>query len=502
MKSWHKLTIITAALLATSVLTAQTWQPLANQPTFNPGATLLLTDGTILVHAEPNCQTCTSTDYSKWYKLTPDANGSYVNGTWTQVASMPTGYAPLYFASAVLPDGRLIVEGGEYNNGSPTGAWTTLGAIYNPATNKWTSVKPPAGWTTIGDASSTVLGNGTFLLGDCCDQPPKTALLNANTLTWTSTGAGKSDVYDEEGLTLLPNGKVLAVDAYVFQYDANGTNSELYTPSTGAWTSAGSTVAQLWDSCGGSTAASFEVGPMVLRPDGTVFATGGNSCGAGHTAIYQYQTGKWKAGPDFPGLYNVDDGPAALEPNGKVLVFASPSRFYPPAGAFFEWDGANLNQLANTPTSALADASFVGHLLVLPTGQIMFTDFTNDVEILTPAGSYNPNWAPAITSAPNKVSRGSSYTISGRRLNGMSQAVAYGDDLQQATNYPLVRLVNDASGHVTYCRTHGHSTMAVATGTKLVSTHFDVPANAETGASDLYVVANGIQSAPVKVTVQ
>jgi len=132
----------------------------------------------------------------------------------------------------------------------------------------------------------------------------------------------------------------------------------------------------------------------------------------------------------------------------------------------------------------------------------MFTDFTNDVEILTPAGSYNTNWAPAITSAPNKVSRGSSYTISGRRLNGMSQAVAYGDDLQQATNYPLVRLVNDASGHVSYCRTHGHSTMAVATGTKLVSTHFDVPANAETGASDLYVVANGIQSAPVKVTVQ
>src|SRR5436309_645919 len=189
MTIWRRLPC--AIFLYAAVATAQVWQPLNNPVSFDAGSMLLLTDGTVMVHLEQS-------NSSKWYKLTPDANGSYVNGTWTQVASMPTGYAPLYFASAVLPDGRLIVEGGEYNNGSSTGAWTTLGAIYNPASNKWTSVKPPAGWTTIGDASSTVLGNGTFLLGDCCDQPPKTALLNANTLTWTSTGAGKSDVYDEE----------------------------------------------------------------------------------------------------------------------------------------------------------------------------------------------------------------------------------------------------------------------------------------------------------------
>jgi len=67
---------------------------------------LLLTDGTVLVHSEPNSTTTTSTDYSSWYKLTPDAHGSYVNGTWTQVASLPAGYAPLYFGSAVLPDSQ------------------------------------------------------------------------------------------------------------------------------------------------------------------------------------------------------------------------------------------------------------------------------------------------------------------------------------------------------------------------------------------------------------
>ena len=47
--------------------------------------------------------------------------GNYANGTWSQLASLPvingTQYAPLYFASAVLPDGRVLIMGGEFNGG-------------------------------------------------------------------------------------------------------------------------------------------------------------------------------------------------------------------------------------------------------------------------------------------------------------------------------------------------------------------------------------------------
>ena len=43
--------------------------------------------------------------------------------------------------------------------------------------------------------------------------------------------------------------------------------------------------------------------------------------------------------------------------------------------------------------------------------------------------------------------------------------------------------------------------MGVATGAATVSTNFDVPAGAETGASTLVVIANGIASLPVTVTV-
>ncbi len=268
-----------AALAANAPSTASPWQPLTNQPGFlicgaaNP---ILLTDGTVLLQ-DAGCQ--------DWWKLTPDSSGSYVNGTWSQMASLPAGYSPLYHSSAVLPDGRVIIEGGEYNFFTPV--WTNLGAIYDPVANTWTSVAPPSflggccgiSNQTIGDAQGVVLANGTFMQADCCTD--QAALLNASDLTWTPTGTGKFDPNDEEGWTLLPSGQVLTVDAYVpisgFTFDPNGTNSELYNPWTGTWHSAGSTIVQLFDSatqCGGLQNATLEVGPMVLRPDGTVFATG------------------------------------------------------------------------------------------------------------------------------------------------------------------------------------------------------------------------------------
>jgi hypothetical protein len=284
MKALRTLGIALFVLLAWGgVAGAQSWTPLTTQPTFiaNGASTpLLLTDGTVIVH--DFCAT-------DWWRLSPDNTGSYVNGTWSALASLPAGYGPLYFASAVLPDGRVIVEGGEYNFCNPV--WTNLGAIYDPTTNTWTSVSPPSGWSTIGDAQSVILADGRFMLANCCTK--EAALLNASTLTWTATGKGKFDIHDEEGWTLLPNKQVLTVDAYVGQYNPTGTNSEVYNPASGKWHSAGSTVVQLWDSaanCVGLHAASFEVGPAILRPDGTVFYTGSNGCGAGHTAIYNSNT--------------------------------------------------------------------------------------------------------------------------------------------------------------------------------------------------------------------
>ncbi len=509
----HISEVAAAAVNPATPSTASPWTPLKNQPPFTandcnggqPGAAnpLLLTDGSVIVQ-DAGCQ--------DWWRLTPDSRGSYVDGTWTQIASLPSGYAPLYHSSAVLPDGRVIIMGGEFNFMKP--ADTTLGALYDPKLDTWTPVNPPNGWTTIGDASSVVLPNGTYMQANCCTS--EAALLDPVTLTWTPTSANKFDSNNEEGWTLLPNGKVLTVDAFVpippTMYDPNGTSSELYNPKTGAWSSAGSTVVQLWDStaaCGGLTDnTSFEVGPAVLRADGTVFYMGANTCpnGAGNTAIYNSRTGKWRAGPMFPeidGVTDIDiaDGPAAWEPNDKVLMMASPN-FGSMPSFFFEWDGKQLSQVPGPP-NAPSDSSFFGNMLVLPTGQILLTDFSGDIELYNPTitpedRELERSIAPVVLFTLPVMAQGGSYEIFGIRFNGVTQGAAYGDDVQAATNFPLVRITNLKTSHVFYSRTHDHSSMAVASNA-LVSTHFDVPAAQEKGPSLLEVVANGVASRPVPV---
>ena len=143
--------------------------------------------------------------------------------------------------------------------------------------------------------------------------------------------------------------------------------------------------------------------------------------------------------------------------------------------------------------------------MLLPTGQVLYLvadGRTKDVEVYTTTGSVNNAWRPKIKKVSATLNRGSTSRISGTQFNGLSGGSDYGDDALSATNYPLVRITNNATGHVFYARTHDHSTMAVATGTAKVSTMFDVPATAETGASTIEVVANGIASRPVAVTIQ
>ena len=472
-----KLGIFFATLLVwSSMADSQTWRPLANQPTFSPSTPILLTNGNVLVQ---------DTEARDWWILKPDKSGDYRAGTWSKAANMPAGYGPLYYASAILPNEQLIVMGGEYNLGVQDD--TNLGAIYHPKTNSWTSMGHPSGWSNIGDGPSVVLADGTFMLGDCCNFSQ--ALLSGS--TWSTTGASKADSNSEEGWTLLPNGKVLTVDT------ENGTESELFDPTTGSWSLTGDTKATLPNPCGGFVA---EVGPAILRPNGTVFATGGTR----HTAIYDYKAGTWKAGPNFPSGTGVMDGAGALLITGNVLVGAAPtssSTCYGTGLKFYEFNGTTLKSVPNPP-NAPNDKSYYGRMLALPSGHVLFTDGSNDMEIYTPKGSANSAWAPKITSVASTITRNTALVIKGTQFNGMSQAAAYGDDAQTATNYPLVRVTNNKTGHVFYARTYNFSSMGVATGSKSVSCTFVVPSSAETGASTLEVVANGIASSTVKVTIK
>ena len=210
MRHTLALALILCALLAP----AQTVQTLVHQPPDGAGISFLLTDGSVITQGN---------NFNDWWKLTPDNQGSYANGTWSQIASLPAGYFPDAFASAVLADGRVVISGGEYN--SNNFVLTNLGAIYDPIANTWTALSHPKGWGFIGDSPSAVLPDGKFIIGQKISQ--QVATLDPATLTWTVLpSSGKHDFNAEEGWTLLPDGTILTYDV------KDAPKSERFDPST------------------------------------------------------------------------------------------------------------------------------------------------------------------------------------------------------------------------------------------------------------------------------
>jgi hypothetical protein len=470
------------------------WQQLSQPAPFDPGVMILLTDGRVLVQDQGMSESGTG----NWWLLTPDAQGDYSDGTWTQAASMPSGYAPMYAADAVLPDGRVIVVGGEYNNGHFVE--TNKGAIYDPVANTWTPVTPPKGgagnWSNIGDAPAVVLADGRFMLGASGYSGTKDeAILNAASLTWTTTGSGKADGNGEEAFTLLPSGKVLSVDAKPGSCATR--NTEIYNPATRAWTSAGLTPSPLVD-CGNG-----EIGPQLLMDDGKVFVEGATSA----SAIYDTALGTWSAGPTLPVVggtqFTAADASSALLPDGNVLFELSPANSQGATAPthFFLFDGTSITQIADDADAA-GEASNYGYMLMLPTGQVLYDhrQGPTSLELYSDGGTPDPAWAPRILQVDVKPAPGKTYTIDGRQFNGLSEGAAFGDDWQESTDYPLVQITNDATGAVMYARTTGMTNRSIAVNA-VSSVSYTVPAGIPVGAAKLRVIANGIASTPVPVTV-
>jgi hypothetical protein len=553
----------TVALLASSAIAhAQTVQTLRNQMPEIPVYGFLMTDGTAMVQGSNETLTLNGKNYgdphgsfNHWYKLVPDSTGHYEDGTWTRLADSITydangaivPYEPYAGSGAVMRDGRLALVGGEYTGNNVNFTLTNETSVYDPFNNKWTPIEPPlpfdgrGGFLNFGDSPTTVLPGGNLLVGQKVTK--RAVALDPRFYTWVQYGGlmqEKNDFNAEEGWTLLPDGSILTADV------SAAPKTERLIPAPGLagwhWINEGDTPVILRsppDACcipydHGTKIYNppGEIGPAILRPDGTVFATGALPYHQqeAHTAIFHPgpgYTGTWTAGPDFQTGDQAGDNFGVLLRNGDVLVegdnfyvsetadipgvlgkrrqaeqqmksrvsgaAAAQAEIYP-SSHLYEFNGTDFTQL---PVGVQAGAS----LLPLPTGQVLAMGYGE--ELFTPAdNTYNTAWRPTIRSAPQTIAAGNTYEVTGTQFNGLSQACSYGDEFQCATNYPLVRIRNTATGDVVYARTHHHSTMGVATGGTLVWTYFDVPAGIGSGASTLEVVANGLASAPVPVAVQ
>lgn len=488
---------------------------------FRADTMLLLTDGSVLIHngEDPSPR-------AEWYRLTPDMsqadpNQRYARGTWSGPTRMLN--TRQFFSSAVLRDGRVYVIGGEY---SDSGNDSPLGEIFDPITNTWTALNKPADFSWVaGDASGCVLADGRVLLA-ALDQP-RTALWNPANNTWTESGrafgtrprSSKTGDCNEETWTLLPDGTVLAMET---TNSPQGT--EIYDPTTDLWTPVASVPPNLAllavtdDSTTPPTVSSpNELGPAVLLHSGVVFAVGGT----GHTALYDPVTG-WTAGPDFgpntapkpiTPLMTAIDAPGSVLPSNKVFCVVGNTRneggddpFWSGPTVFYEYD-PTLNKLSALPADLQPTTNegdtWMARLLLLPTGQLLFSSGQRTIALFTPAASDpppNPAWRPTLTGYAATMVAGKSYPISGIQMNGLTPANSYGDDAQMATNFPIVQVTNRAIHTSVYLRTHDFSSLGIAPGNTSTAI-VDLPAHLTPGAYDLIVIANGIPSAAVSVTI-
>jgi Kelch motif protein len=634
---------------------AASWTRLTNPAPGGAGVMLQLTDGTIMIQ---NGST------ENWMRLTPDIHGSYSNGVWTANPINAMSFARLYFASQVLPDGRVWILGGEYTGPFQDPNIAPSGEIWDPVTNSWSAIAPypnqpggcgrvtvtsnasitagsnvitgiystdrfQVGWTITGpgipagaivtsvdsltqvhisqNASATFFSVRLVFNGAaaaCFGDDPSILVPGGNILagnifnrsTYTYSIAGNAwsfaankfynDRSDEEGWTKLPDNRVLTYD--LFQSVAAGTGfAELYDPNSGAWSSIspsnGTTSGTL--PVLSSSALGFELGPVLRLQDGRVLVIGANN----HTALYTPSSNTWAAGPDIFGTlsnafgtissaaFGADDAPAALMPNGHVLLAADagaaavtssgnttagssiitniPSTaglqtgwavtqagggtiVIPPSTSISSVDSAtqirisrNANAtstgiglvfggLFSRPTqlfdfdpgagsiSPVSPASpdfslplipsYLTRMLVLPTGQVLFSNSGSQLWVYTPGGAPNPSLRPVVN---NVTYNGSGvFILTGKQLNGQSNGSAYGDDVESDENYPIVRLVN-STGNVYYCRTTNWSSTAVGGGSTAQTVNFTLHAAVTPGNYALVLSGAGISSFPLAVNI-
>jgi autotransporter-associated beta strand protein len=504
--------VLTLERLETRELPA-TWAALNNLVPGSSGAQsmMLLSDGTVMIHGGADNTS------SSWYRLTPDSSGSYINGTFSTLAS--SNLKRLFFTSDMLPNGKVLVIGGEYSN-DPNGSFTNTGEIFdplgNPANNNgtWTSITNfPQ--TKFGDDPSEVLANGTVLAGYYGNSATYIWTPTASTTapgTWAATGSKiHSDRSDEESWVKLPDGSILSYD--VFNSPASGAGtSQRYLQSSATWVDGGSVPVPLTGSAFGR-----ELGPALLLPpmngatQGNVFQIGAN----GNTVIYtpppagSSATGSWATGPVIPmngsHAQGADDAPAAELPNGQVIFladtnspdFTAPSQIFtydPVANTITQQTTSNTTfpSDGSLTNSLNGNGSFIYYMLDLPNGDVLLSSSVSRQlwEFTPTAFTPNPAWAPTISSIA--FNSGLTYTLTGTQINGMSEGANYGDDAEMASNYPIVRLT--AGSNVYYARTFNWSSTGVQTGSTPVTTQFTLPANLPFTTYSVSVVANGIAS--------
>lgn len=448
-------------------------------PDFSGGGFVLLSDGSVLCKSESGGTDGIGSIYDR---LTPNASGNYINGTWSTIA--PMNQTRLYYSTQVLKDGRVYVAGGEYGTGG------AAGEVYDPLTNSWTNNGPVG--SIVSDANSEILDNGKVIQALVSGTLRNTKIYNPSTNTY-STGPTCVGIHNESAWVKLADGSILFIDRQT-------RNSERFIPSLNQWVADGSLPVDIYDPYG------LEAGGALLLPDGRAIFFGST----GHNAIYtpsgNNSAGTWAAAPDFPNKQGTPDAPAAMMVNGKILCAVSPlpkaGNHFPTPTSFYEYD-----YLSNTFTQVSAPGGgltvntsvYATNFIDLPNGQVLYSlQGTNQYYIYTPSGSPIAAGQPVFKKW--NLTNSGLYRITGTGFNGISEGASYGDDWQMNTNYPLVRFT--LGSNIYYGRTYNWNSTGVQRGLAKDTAYVTLPVGMPSGKYHVSIIANGFKSNSLYITIQ
>jgi hypothetical protein len=465
------LAVLLTTLIANLAQGRGTWTPLASGPPVGVNNCLLLTDGTVLgMNGAGQC-----------VQLTPDIHGSYINGTWTLLATMNS--SRLFFSSDVLTNGNVFVAGGEYGDANHYDA-----ELYDTLNNTWTVV-PGSHNFGYSDSPSELLPDGNVLESD--SQSFYNFYVTADNVM---TNGGPCADMNEVCWVKMRNTCIFAVGDY-------GGSAEHFVPSLGVWVQDSSSPPSGF---GGGDDQNF------LLPNGKIFHVGSTADTGFYTSGPSLTSaGTLVTGPSLP-LVGADqlyggESPGAVLATGNVLLDLAPNGGGASGGGpcyFYEY-----NYLSNTFTaesapgggSSYGSSPFVNSMLDLPDGSVLMVGGQNSGSLFV----YVPDGTPLVQGRPvvhglTKNADGT-YHVTGVGLNGISEGAMFGDDEQMACNYPLVQLSNNVSGNIYYARTFNWNNTTVQS-TNLVTTEFSLPQTLPAGTYSLFVIAVGNPSVPQTFT--
>ncbi len=339
-----------------------------------------------------------------------------------------------YHTATLLPNGKVLVVGGDSTGGGRT---LTSAELYDPANGIWTATGPLA--TDRAEHTATLLPNGKVLVvggRQFFYDLASAELYDPVSGIWTPTGSLNTQRHGHTA-TLLPNGKVLVAGGSqeFFASVYSLASAELYDPATGTWSPTGSL----------ATDRFFHT--AALLPNGRVLVAGGYSRGRGTLASaesYDAASGTWSPTGSLAAAR--DGHTATLLQDGKVLA----------AGGFGS-NGAGALSSAELYDSASETWLSTGNLstgrsgqtaMLLRGGEVLIAggfDRNSGVYASTGAERYDPSSGTWMATG-NLVSGRSNHTMTLLSDGAVLVAGGYGGNntLASAELYrkPLPALLN------------------------------------------------------------